>query len=60
MKAMERLSQTKKRPKKKEEDCEDKRKRRRRTTVDVMEYLKERAQTNAEIREKELHLAKEK
>ena len=56
---MERLSQTKKRQKK-EEDGEDKGKRRRRTTVDVMEYLKERAQTNAEIREKELHLAKEK
>ena len=58
MKAMERLSQTKKREL--EEDGEDKPKRRRRTTGDAMEYLKERAQKNAEIREKELHLEKER
>ncbi|XP_068684790.1 inner centromere protein-like [Montipora foliosa] len=58
MKAMERLSQTKKREL--EEDGEDKPKRRRRTTGDAMEYPKERAQKNAEMREKELHLEKER
>lgn len=55
---MERLSQTKKREL--EEDGEDKPKQRRRTTGDAMEYLKERAQKNAEMREKELHLEKER
>ena len=58
MKAMERLSQTKKRES--EQESDDKSKRARRTTGDAIGYLKERAEKNAEIREKELDLEKEK
>ena len=55
---MERLSQTKKRES--EQESDDKPKRARRTTGDAIGYLKERAEKNAEIREKELDLEKEK
>ena len=58
MKAMERLSQTKKRASEEAEEGEDKPKRTRRKTGDAMEFLKERAQQSAEIREKELELEK--
>ena len=44
MKAMERLSQTKKRASEEAEEGEDKPKRTRRKTGDAMEFLKERAQ----------------
>ena len=58
MKAMERLSQTKKRASEEAKEVEDKPKRTRRKTGDAMEFVKERAQHSAEIREKELELEK--
>lgn len=58
MKAMERLSQSKKRASEGAKEGEDKPKRTRRKTGDAMEFLKERAQKSAEIREKELELEK--
>ena len=58
MKAMERLSQSKKRASEGAKEGEDKPKRTRRKTGDAMEFLKERAQKCAEIREKELELEK--
>nr|XP_058952403.1 probable E3 ubiquitin-protein ligase bre1 [Pocillopora verrucosa] len=58
MKAMEMLSQSKKRASEGAEEGEDKPKRSRRKIVDAMEFLKERAQKCAEIREKELELEK--
>ena len=57
---MERLSQTKKRVSEEAEEGGDKPKRTRRKTGDAMEFLKERAQQSAEIREKELQLEKER
>ena len=51
---MERLSQTKKRVSEEAEEGEDKPKRTRRKTGDAMEFLKERAQQSAKLREKEL------
>ena len=57
---MKRLSQTKKRASEEAEEGEDKPKRTRRKTGDAMEFLKERAQQSAEIREKELELEKER
>ena len=50
MKAMEKLSQSKKRASEGAEEGEDKPKRTRRKTEDAMEFLKERAQKCAEIR----------
>ena len=58
MKAMERLSQSKKRASEGAKGGEDKPKRTRRKTGDAMEFLKERAQKSVEIREKELELEK--
>ena len=58
LKAMESLSQTKKRAPEEAEEGVDKPKRTRRKTGDAMEFLKERAQQSAEIREKELELEK--
>ena len=55
---MESLSQTKKRAPEEAEEGVDKPKRTRRKTGDAMEFLKERAQQSAEIREKELELEK--
>ena len=58
MKAMERLSQTKKRASEEAEEGEDKPKRTRTKTGHAMEFVKERARHSAEIREKELELEK--
>ena len=58
MKAMERLSQSKKRASEGAKEGEDKPKRTRRKTGDAMEFQKERVLRFAEIREKELELGK--
>ena len=58
MKAMERLSPTKKGASEEAEEGENKPKQTRRKPGDTMEFLKERAQQSVEIREKELELEK--